>query len=196
MPFRKRVMPLQKSDSRPTRYRVNEDGTIDTLQGWTQNIINAVDQADFSASAARFDAVSGQYPYTSYESAQQEANKKLGESVKKLRAEYDQQLSKDRTYTALADQIRGLTSGGGRANQGAAFNAAMQNLNANRNYGSSDIATKLNFQVSDQQILDDLNTRKIQRLNDVVTNGNAQIAGITERLNTANTLLSSLPDLS
>ena len=128
------------------------------------------------------------------EQAAAQARAYADEEIKKLTARYEDQLSKDRNYTALADQIRGLTSGGGRASQSAAFNSAMQNLNANRNYGSSDLATKLNFQVSDQQILDDLNTRKIQRLNDVVTNGNAQIAGITERLNTASTLLSSLPE--
>ena len=127
-------------------------------------------------------------------SPNQEYNKTLNDLLSK-QSQYQEKLySREGTYNTLADQIRGLTSGGGRANQSAAFNSAMQNLNADRNYGSGDIATKLNFQVSDQQILDDLNTRKIQRLNDVVTNGNAQIAGITERLNTANTLLSSLPE--
>ena len=46
-------------------------------------------------------------------------------------------------YNTLADQIRGLTSG--RTSQGPAFNAAVQGLNARRNYGSSDLSSRLNF---------------------------------------------------
>ena len=150
-------------------------------------IDRSVSSANAAASAANARAAAA-------EQAAAQARAYADEQIKALTAKYEDQLSKDRTYTALADQIRGLTSGGGRTDKGAAFNAAMQNLNANRNYGSSDIATKLNFQVSDEQILSDINNRKLQRLNDVVTNGNAQIAGITERLNTASTLLSSLPE--
>lgn len=100
--------------------------------------------------------------------------------------------SRENTFNTLADQIRGLTAGG-RMTQGAAFNAAIQNLGAGRNYGTSDIGTRLNFQVSDQQIIDDFNTSKLARLNRVVEDGNTQITGIGERLATANTLLSSLP---
>lgn len=100
--------------------------------------------------------------------------------------------NREGSYNTLADQIRGLTSGG-RMTQGAAFNAAVQGLNSDRNFGSSDISTRLNFQVSDQQILDDINSTKLSRLNRVVSDGNAQIAGIGERINTANTLLGSLP---
>jgi hypothetical protein len=51
----------------------------------------------------------------------------------------------------------------------------------------------LNFQVSDQQIVDDYNNTKLSRLNSVIDRGNAQIAGIQERLNAANTLLNQLP---
>ena len=94
-------------------------------------------------------------------------------------------------YNTLADQIRGLTSG--RTSQGPAFNAAVQGLNARRNYGSSDLSSRLNFQVSDQQIIDDFNQAKLSRLNRIIEDGNAQIAGIGERINTANTLLASLP---
>ena len=39
----------------------------------------------------------------------------------------------------------------------------------------------------------DYNNTKLNRLNQLVNQGNAQIAGITERLNTANNLLGSLP---
>ena len=185
-----------KVDSRPTRYRVNDDGTVDTLQGWTQTINNDVDQRDFSARASWYDSVSGSYPYGSYESAQQEANKKLGESVKKLRQEYDERLKNDITYTALAEQIRALGGQGVTApgvTQSQPFNQALSALGSERNFGSSDLASRLNFQVSDEQILNDYNQAKLGRLNQLIQQGNAQIAGITERINTANTLLAQLP---
>lgn len=100
--------------------------------------------------------------------------------------------NREGTYNTLADQIRSLTVDG-RMAQGAAINAAVQGLGAGRNYGSSNLAARLNFQVSDQQILDDFNQAKLGRLNRIVEDGNAQIAGIGERINTANTLLASLP---
>jgi len=66
-------------------------------------------------------------------------------------------------------------------------------LTGQRNYATSDLASKLNFQVSDDQILNDYNTSKLSRLNSVVDRGNAQIAGIQERLNSAQELFNSLP---
>ena len=96
---------------------------------------------------------------------------------------------------SLAAQIQALTAGGGSQNQNAGpeFNNALAQLSAGRNYGSSDLGTKLNFQVSDQQIVDDYNNSKLSRLNSVIDRGNTQIAGIQERLNSANQLLASLP---
>ena len=96
---------------------------------------------------------------------------------------------------SLAAQIQALTAGGGSQNQNAGpeFNNALAQLSAGRNYGSSDLGTMLNFQVSDQQIIDDFNNSKLSRLNSVIDRGNTQIAGIQERLNAANQLLAGLP---
>jgi len=66
-------------------------------------------------------------------------------------------------------------------------------LSANRNYATSDLASKLNFQISDNQIVDDYNNSKLSRLNNVIDRGNVQIAGINERLAAANKLISDLP---
>jgi hypothetical protein len=66
-------------------------------------------------------------------------------------------------------------------------------FSADRNYATSDLASKLNFQISDNQIIDDYNNSKLSRLNSVIDRGNAQIAGINERLNSANKLLADLP---
>jgi hypothetical protein len=106
-------------------------------------------------------------------------------------------ISREKQYDSLSDQIRAITGGqadvGTVGPAGPAFNQALSQLSAARNYGSSDLGTMLNFQVSDQQIVDDYNNSKLSRLNSVIDRGNSQIAGISERLKTANDLLSGLP---
>jgi hypothetical protein len=104
--------------------------------------------------------------------------------------------SQENTRNSLASQIQALTAGGGgmqNQNAGPEFNQALAQLSADRNYGSSDLGSKLNFQVSDKQIVDDYNSSKLSRLNSVIERGNTQIAGINERLATANKLLADLP---
>jgi len=120
--------------------------------------------------------------------------------IKNLEDQISGNAAKEKTYSSLAEQIRALTggdsgyTGGGTAGPaGPGFNQALAQLSATRNYGSSDLGSMLNFQVSDQQIVDDYNNSKLSRLNSVIERGNAQIAGITERLNTANKLLADLP---
>ena len=105
----------------------------------------------------------------------------------------------ENTRNSLAEQIRALTGGNTAASgrtagpAGPAFNQALAQLSAGRNYGSSDLGTMLNFQVSDQQIIDDYNNSKLSRLNSVIDRGNTQIVGIQERLNAANQLLAQFP---
>ena len=116
--------------------------------------------------------------------------------IAKLQESVDKQLTDETTKNSLASQIRELTAGGmgtNNPNVGQGVNDALAQLSAGRNYGSSDLGTMLNFQVSDQQIIDDFNNSKLSRLNSVIDRGNTQIAGIQERLNSANELLSSLP---
>lgn len=147
---------------------------------------NAALQSRINAAAARGEAAA--------QRAREEADRKIAE----LTAKYEQQLSQDRTFTTLAEQIRAL---GGTAQpqgttagvSGPAFNDALAALGGQRNFGASDLASRLNFQVSDEQILNDINNSRINRLNNVVNSGNAQIAGINERLNAARTLLNQLP---
>lgn len=70
---------------------------------------------------------------------------------------------------------------------------SLQSLSADRNYKASDLGAKLNYQVSDQDIVNDYNKYKISGYSDIINRGNAQIAGIQERLTTANSLLAELP---
>ena len=75
----------------------------------------------------------------------------------------------------------------------ANITGAVGSLSAFNNYGASDLSSRLNFQVSNQQILDDYNTAYAGRLSRIVEQGSAQIAGIQERLNAATKLLAGLP---
>tara|TARA_R110000868_G_scaffold75888_1_gene218625 strand:+ start:133 stop:1872 length:1740 start_codon:yes stop_codon:yes gene_type:complete len=175
--------------SRPARYRVNEDGTISTLPALT----------DFKQSKNYQDAA-GNYPYTNIADAQNEVTRKQQANIKSLQDTYEKRLaevtSQENTRNSLAAQIQALTAGGmgmQNPNAGPEFNQALTQLSAGRNYGSSDLGTMLNFQVSDKQIVDDYNNSKLSRLNNVIDRGNTQIAGITERLNSANKLLADLP---
>ena len=116
--------------------------------------------------------------------------------IAKLQESVDKQLTDETSKNSLASQIRELTSGGmgtNNPNVGQGVNDALAQLSAGRNYGSSDLGSMLNFQVSDQQIVDDYNNSKLSRLNSVIERGNAQIAGINERLAAANKLLADLP---
>jgi len=103
----------------------------------------------------------------------------------------------ENTRNTLAQQIAAL-AGTGQPNQtlaqpNMAQSPAVMALGSSGNFGASDLANKLNYQVSDDQILNDYNTSKLGSLNSVVDRGNAQIAGIQERLNAAQTLLNQLP---
>jgi len=167
----------------------------------------------FSSTPIKIESGKDKYNRTAYTTINQatpnpDYNKTLNEILSKQNQYQEKLYSKEGSYNTLADQIAGLTRGGGaymggspsfnemtgqaqatgQSNLGGAQAMASQNI-----YGSSDLASKLNFQVSDQQIIDDYNNSKIGRLNSVVDRGNAQIAGIQERLNAAQTLLDQLP---
>jgi len=73
-----------------------------------------------------------------------------------------------------------------------ATQSALANLSAARNYGASNLGTKLNFQVSDDQILNDYNESKLNSLKSVLDRGNTQIVGINEKIASTNDLLSKL----
>jgi hypothetical protein len=174
----------------PTRYSVNEDGTISTLA--TPPL--------YSNGWRGYNESAGNFPFTNIIDAQNEVAKRQKNDLKTLQDTYEKRLadvtSQENTRNSLASQIQALTSGGmgmQNPNAGPAFNQALSQLSAGRNYGSSDLGTMLNFQVSDQNIVDDYNNSKLSRLNSVIDRGNAQIAGISERLKSANDLLSGLP---
>jgi len=187
------------------KYKVTPDGEIQTINPPERNGGSRDRRLGYQASPPSVDDYLKRvvdYPYGSLAEAQAASDEvKQDKKLGALRLEFDKKLneatSRENTYNSLSEQIRALTgdqSGGGTAGlAGPAFNQALSQLSAGRNYGSSDLGTMLNFQVSDQQIVDDYNNSKLSRLNSVIERGNTQIAGITEGLNTANKLLADLP---
>ena len=113
------------------------------------------------------------------------------QQISALRAQYEEQLKNDRQFSAIADQIRALTgrAGGG----GTGFTDAMRVLSAQRNLGTGDLATRLNFEVQDQQVIDDLNAGRINRLRSAIQGGNARAAYLTNLIADTNKLMEPLP---
>jgi hypothetical protein len=135
-----------------------------------------------------------------YASAVQKSNDiKLG----KIQSSIDNQFSSEANKNSIASQIAALAGSGTQYMGGSPnFNEqtgqytptpSVQSLSASNNFGATDLSSKLNFQVSDDQILNDYNNSRLGTLNSIADRGKAQIAGITERLNSAQTLLGQLP---
>lgn len=181
-----------------TAYDVNEKGEI-VPRTVTQELVSNSNDRRFSMTEQldRGEQSLREQSARSYSDAILKSNEI---KTKTLQDTYEKRLSdvtsQETTRNSLASQIQALTASGGgmqNPNAGPEFNQALSQLSAGRNYGSSDLGSMLNFQVSDQQIVDDYNNTKLSRLNSVIDRGNAQIAGINERLNTANQLLAGLP---
>ena len=189
------------SMSRQTRYRINEAGEVEELPGFSVNITAAMqNRANYgntiksaNESARAFDAKVKDYEFTKVSDAINAASKKTKQSVADLEKQYKDQLSQNMTYNTLAEQIAGITGGVRSPANIGAFNQAVAALGGDRNYAASDLGTRLNFQVSDQQIVDDYNNTRLNRLNIIAEDGAAQIAGIQSRLQAANQLLAGLP---
>jgi len=111
-----------------------------------------------------------------------------------LQKKLEEATSQENTRNALAQQIAALAGGtGDSSGAGSAQSKALASLSGENNFGTSDISSKLNFQVSDQQILNDYNNSKLNKLNSIVDSGNAQIVGIQQRYDSAQKLLDQLP---
>ena len=93
-------MLLGELPGRPTRYKVNDDGTISTLTpgqfGLNNNAIG------------RYDAQAGNFPYGDLLSAQNAQAKQQQANIKNLQDTYEKRLaevtSKENTYNSLSDQ--------------------------------------------------------------------------------------------
>jgi hypothetical protein len=153
-------------------------------------------------------------------SEQVKQDKKLGALRLEFDKKLNEATSQENAKNALAQQIAALSGGnqpgttigaasqalpvglsasaldaisGGISQLALAQNPAITALSSGNNFATSPLANKLNFQVSDQQIIDDYNSTKLGRLNSIVQQGNTQVAGIQQRLTAAQSLLNQLP---
>ena len=95
---------------------------------------------------------------------------------------------------AFTNAVRGIRDAAGvQKLDSRQLSQALSNLNAQRNYGASQFSTRLNFQVSDQDIISEYNSAILNRLNGIVAAGNAQVVGIQDRITAARNLVSTLP---
>jgi len=191
--------------SYPERYKVEDDGSISILENPLANKKFGISKEVIK----NYNDSKDSYPFTNFAKAQQAASKITIQNVKNIEEQTKKQIgeitSQENTRNTLASQIAALAGvqPGNQMYMGGSpnFNEATGQYNlggagamsAGNVYGSSDLASRLNFQVSDDQIINDYNNSKLGQLNSVVSRGNAQIAGIQERLNAAQTLLDQLP---
>jgi len=179
----------QLAERYPPRYKVNEDGTISTYPSPRPNTNDVrfyIDEAS-------------KFPYANIVDAQNQVAKQQRDSLKNLQDTYEKRLAdvtnQENTRNTLASQIQALTGGAGMRSQGASrfSNQAPSNLSADANFGASDLSTRLNFQVSDNDIISDYNNTKLGTLNRIIEDGNSQIAGINSRIEAAQSLYDQLP---
>jgi hypothetical protein len=121
-----------------------------------------------------------------FDAAYQDYVSGLNASNDEARKTYENELS----YNSDARKILSFTES--KRMDANATQAALANLSAARNYGASNLGTKLNFQVSDDQIINDYNEAKLNSLKSVLDRGNTQIVGINDKIVSTNELLSKL----
>jgi len=187
------------------KYKVTPDGEIKTINPPERNGGSRDRRLGYQAAPWAVDDYLkrvNDYPYGSLEEAKSaSAEVKQEKKFSALRLEFDKKLneitSMENRNNALAQQISALARTTQQeqtlAQPNMAMNPAVTAFASDRNFGTSDLSTRLNFQVSDQDIINDYNTTKLGRLNRIVEDGGSQIAGINSRLEAAQSLYDQLP---
>lgn len=186
----KRIIPF-------TTYEVDDNG----------NISEKVTQRELVSNSNNMQLTMKQQLDADEQSLREQTAKNYSDAIlksnqlrtQKLQDTYEQRLadltSQENTRNSLASQIQALTGGVRGGNQGPAqpSNQPPANLSADASFGASDLSSKLNFQVSDQDIISDYNNTRLSRLNRISEDGSSQIAGINSRLEAAQSLYDQLP---
>ena len=179
------------------RYSVDDNGEIIETNKRTE-VRTRIGRGD-AANRQELDNASLAADTASQKSYSEAVKKSTDMQIKKLQDTYEQRLadvtSQENTRNTLASQIQALTGGAGMRGQGVSrfSNQAPSSLSADANFGASDLSTRLNFQVSDNDIINDYNNTKLGTLNRIIEDGNSQIAGINSRIEAAQSLYDQLP---
>jgi hypothetical protein len=90
----------------------------------------------------------------------------------------------------LSDVVQGI---GGRAADLAKVDTGLANLRANKVFGTDELSGKLNSQVTDDQILNDINTARKNEYKSLYDIGTAASTDLQSQITQANQFLSDLP---
>ena len=107
-------------------------------------------------------------------------------------------IAQEENYNSLADQIKSITEASPKSLPNKTPTTLITpklvtDTSSENIFSQTALGSKLNFQVSDQQIIADYNNSYLSRLNKIIGDANAQIAGIRSNLEPAQKLLQQLP---
>ena len=177
--------------NQPAGYRITAGGGIEAITAPEQNNGSRDTRLGYRAAYFAIDDFLKRlpnYPYATKEDAQKEIQRRADVAKQELEARQ----AEEKRRTTLAEQIRDIaTREIGKATP--QFRQSLEGLSAQRNFGASDLAAKLNFQVSDDQIINDYNSAKQNKLSNIIQGGNTQIAGIQQLLEATNKMVAGLP---
>jgi hypothetical protein len=179
------------SPNKPAGYRITAGGGIEAITAPEYNGGSRDTRLGYRAAYFSIDDFLTRlpnYPYATKEDAQKEIQRRADVAKQELEARQ----AEEKRRTTLAEQIRDIaTRDIGKATP--QFRQSLDGLSAQRNFGASDLAAKLNFQVSDDQIINDYNSAKQNKLSNIIQGGNTQIAGIQQLLEATTKMVAGLP---
>jgi len=127
--------------------------------------------------------------------SKEEANK-LVKAYEEEQAKIAAEKKRNEELNSLSEKIRRASENlvpAAENPEAARISGALSKLSGENIFRQQSLSGKLNSQIADDEIINDYNTTKLNRLNTIVSDGNAQIATINDRLKTANELIAKIP---
>jgi hypothetical protein len=127
--------------------------------------------------------------------SKEEANK-LVKAYEEEQAKIAAEKKRNEELNSLSEQIRRASENlvpAAETPEVARISGALSQLSGENIFRQQSLSGKLNSQIADDEIINDYNTTKLNRLNTIVSDGNVQIATINDRLKTANELIAKIP---
>ena len=121
---------------------------------------------------------------------------KLVKAYEEEQAKIAAEKKRNEELNSLSEKIRRASENlvpAAKNPEAARISGALSQLSGENIFRQQSLSGKLNSQIADDEIINDYNTTKLNRLNTIVSDGNAQIATINDRLKTANELIAKIP---
>ena len=127
--------------------------------------------------------------------SKEEANK-LVKAYEEEQAKIAAEKKKNEELNSLSEQIRRASENlvpAAESPEAARISGALSQLSGENIFRQQSLSGGINSKIADDEIINEYNTTKLNRLNTIVSDGNAQIATINDRLKTANELIAKIP---